>query len=174
MARYDRNDWGDALLELVGAIVVIAIWAAVCRAASAAIQAAGPVRTGLILLLVERLAASVSRRRLIFLEEYEEGTLVRTLAVRLLLALAAGYLLWRAAVPFRYLLPLLGVAAWFWRRRIAAFLRRADQLADRVEQAVRQAAGTPRRSGPVPPRDQRDQAQGEAAARRPQRTLGEK
>lgn len=158
MARYDRNDWGDALLELVGAIVVIAIWAAVCRAASAAIQAAGPVRTGLILLLVERLAASVSRRRLIFLEEYEEGTLVRTLAVRLLLALAAGCLLWRAAVPFRYLLPLLGVAAWFWRRRIAAFLRRADQLADRVEQAVRQAAGTPRRSGPVPLRDQRDPA----------------
>ena len=78
----------------------------------------GPIGTGLLFLAAERVSACISSRSLVFLQEHRQGILLRTMTVRLLLCLTAGFLLWRLVEYVKFFLPLIPAGLWIFREKI--------------------------------------------------------
>ena len=83
------------MVSLIWVFLAIGRWLFLCDVLYDIIIESGPIGTGLLFLAAERVSACISSRSLVFLQEHRHGILLRTLTVRLLLCLTAGFLLWR-------------------------------------------------------------------------------
>ena len=130
------------MVSLIWVFLAIGIWLFLCDVLYDIIIESGPIGTGLLFLAAERVSACISSRSLVFLQEHRHGILLRTLTVRLLLCLTAGFLLWRLIEYVKFFLPLIPAGLWIFREKIWALLRWADGGAAWLEERGRASVGT--------------------------------
>lgn len=130
------------MVSLIWVFLAIGIWLFLCDVLYDIIIESGPIGTGLLFLAAERVSACISSRSLVFLQEHRQGILLRTMTVRLLLCLTAGFLLWRLVEYVKFFLPLIPAGLWIFREKIWALLRWADGGAAWLEERGRASVGT--------------------------------
>lgn len=130
------------MVSLIWVFLAIGIWLFLCDVLYDIVIESGPIGTGLLFLAAERVGACISSRSLVFLQEHRQGILLRTLTVRLLLCLTAGFLLWRLIEYVKFFLPLIPAGLWIFREKIGALLRWADGGAAWLEERGRASVGT--------------------------------
>lgn len=130
------------MVSLIWVFLAIGIWLFLCDVLYDIIIESGPIGTGLLFLAAERVSACISSRSLVFLQEHRQGILLRTMTVRLLLCLTAGFLLWRLVEYVKFFLPLIPAGLWIFREKIGALLRWADGGAAWLEERGRASVGT--------------------------------